>query len=111
MIDKNPIKTARRLTRRKEQKRCLLCGRTGVTIELDHTAGRNHDALLKGPLCVSCHATATELRRRADADMQFQHNPIRRVKCALKATAVFLHMLADALRRWAELLIHSDEEE
>ena len=104
MIDKTPIQTARRLTRRKEQNRCLLCGRTGVVIELDHTAGQNHDDFLKAPLCVACHGAVTEFRRRADADMRGQPNSVERVRCALKSTAVFLHMLADALRRWADWL-------
>jgi hypothetical protein len=104
VIDETPIKTARRLSRREEQKRCLLCGRTGVLIELDHTAGQNHDDFLKGPLCQPCHAAVTEFRRRADADMRRQPDSRKRVQCALKATAVFLHMLADALRRWADWL-------
>jgi hypothetical protein len=104
MIDENPIRTARRLSRRHEQERCLLCGRTGVLIELDHTAGQNHDAFLKGPLCRACHAAVTEFRLRAGADMRRQQNSIKRVGYSLKATAVFLHMLADAVRRWAESL-------
>jgi hypothetical protein len=111
VIDENPIRTARRQSRRHEQDRCLLCGRKGVLIEQDHTAGQNHDPLLKGPICRACHAAVTELRLRADADMRRQRNPIKRVKCALKATAVFLHMLADAVRRWAELLNQSDKED
>jgi hypothetical protein len=77
MIDTNPIKTARRLTRRKEQNRCLLCGRTGLVIELDHTAGQNHDDFLKAPLCVACHGAVTEFRRRADADMRSQPNSVK----------------------------------
>ena len=104
MMDEKPIETARRNTRRFEQGRCLLCGRTGVLIELDHTAGQNHDEFLKAPLCIPCHAMVTEFRRRADADMRRQPNSSEKVKCALKATAVFLHMLADALTRWADWL-------
>lgn len=104
MMDEKPIETARRTTRRLEQGRCLLCGRTGVLIELDHTAGQNHDEFLKAPLCIPCHAMVTELRRRADADMRRQPNSSKRVKYALKATAVFLHMLADALTRWGDWL-------
>ena len=104
MMDEKPIETARRTTRRLEQGRCLLCGRTGVLIELDHTAGQNHDEFLKAPLCIPCHAMVTEFRRRADADMRRQPNSSKRVKYALKATAVFLHMLADALTRWADWL-------
>jgi len=104
MIDETPIKTARRNTRRLEQGRCLLCGRTGVLIELDHTAGQHHDEFLKAPLCIPCHAMITEFRRRADADMRIQPSSVRQVKCALKATAVFLRALAEAMFRWAELI-------
>ena len=102
MIDDNPIQTARRVARRKEQQRCLLCGRTGVLIELDHSAGHNHDPDLKGPLCQTCHAWVTEWRRRAGADMSFQSDPVKRVRAALRATAVFLHALAEAMRKWAD---------
>jgi hypothetical protein len=104
MIDENPIRTARRLSRREEQQRCLLCGRTGVLIELDHTAGESHDPDLKGPLCQTCHAWITEWRRRAGADMSCESKPEKRVKAALKATAVFLDALAEAMRRWADWL-------
>ncbi len=104
MIDENPIKTARRLARRQDQQRCLLCGRKGVLIQLDHSAGQNHDDFLKAPLCVPCHAMVTEFRRRADADPRNQQRSVMRVKYALKSTAVFLSMLADAMFRWAELL-------
>lgn len=104
MMDEKPIETARRNTRRLAQGRCLLCGRTGVLIELDHTAGQNHDEFLKAPLCIPCHAMLTEFRRRADADMRRAPNSVLSVKCALKATAVFLRMLADAMFRWAELI-------
>ena len=104
MIDVKPIETARRTTRRLEQGRCLLCGCICVLIELDHTAGQNHDDLLTAPLCLPCHGMVTEFRRRADADMRRQPNSRKRVKCALKATAVFLHMLGDAMLRWADLL-------
>jgi hypothetical protein len=103
MIDENPIETARRTTRRLEQGRCLLCGRTGA-IEKDHSAGQNHDDFLKAPLCIPCHAMVTEFRRRAGADMKRQHDSIQRVKHALKATAVFLSMLANAMVRWSDWL-------
>jgi hypothetical protein len=73
-------------------------------IELDHTAGQNHDEFLTAPLCLACHAMVTEFRRRADAEMRRQPTSRMRVKCALKATAVFLRMLADAMYRWAELI-------
>ena len=82
----------------------MLCGRTGVLIEIEHAAGQNHDPFLTGPVCQPCHGLVTELRRRAGADMKKQENPVKRVKYALKAVAVFLHALADALRRWADLL-------
>jgi hypothetical protein len=111
MIDENPIETARRSHRRSEQGCCLLCGRTGVLIELDHTAGRRHDDFLKGPLCSPCHAMVTEYRRRAGADMRYTPDSVERVRRALKATAVFLRLLAEALWRWAESLRGSDSKE
>ena len=104
MMNEKPIETARRNMRRLDQGRCLLCGRTGILIEQDHTAGQNHDEFLKAPLCIPCHAMVTEFRRRADAEMRRAPNSVQRVKCALKATAVFLRTLADAMYRWAELI-------
>lgn len=103
MIDENPINTARRRSRRADQNRCLLCGRN-IGIEQHHIAGKNHDPPLTAPLCQACHALATENLRRADVDMRHDANAIQRVRKALKATAVFLRMLADALWRWAESL-------
>ena len=106
MIDEESLKTARRLSRRKEQNRCLLCGRT-VRIEQHHPAGRNHDPPFTAPLCQACHALATENLRRAGVDMRFVTDPIERVRKALKATAVFLEMLVEAQLRWAESLNRS----
>ncbi len=103
MIDETPIKTARRLSRRADQLRCLQCGRK-TSLEQHHVAGRNQDAELVAPLCEACHAQATENLRRADIDMRYEPNSAERVRKALKATAVFLHMLAEALWRWAEWL-------
>jgi hypothetical protein len=103
MIEQTPIQTARRVARRAGQNRCLQCGRkTGI--EQHHVAGRNHDPELTAPLCLGCHAQATENLRRADVDMRRAPNSEERVRRALKATAVFLWMLAEALWRWAESL-------
>ena len=105
MIDEKPIETARRNTRRLEQGRCLLCGRTGILIELDHTAGQNHDEFLKAPLCIPCHAMVTEFRRRADADMRTSIQILFSKSNALsKQQRCFLRALADAMFRWAELI-------
>jgi hypothetical protein len=105
VIDEKPIETARRKNRRSEQGLCLLGGRTAVPIEMDHTAGQNHDEFLTAPLCVPCHSMVTEFRCRAGSDMRRQPDSKLSVKCALKATAVFLRMLADSMYRWAELLV------
>lgn len=103
MMDQAPIDTARRLQRRTEQNRCLQCGRK-TTIEKHHVAGRNHDPELVAPLCQACHAQITESLRRAQVDMRYEANSIARIEKALRATAVFLRMLAEALWRWAESL-------
>jgi 5-methylcytosine-specific restriction endonuclease McrA len=103
-MDVSPIRTARRNSRRLEKGQCLFCRDCGGPIEGDHVAGRNHDAHLIAPLCRRCHDAATENRRRAGAEMKRQPTSSKRVKYALEATAVFLHMLADAMRKWAEWL-------
>ena len=107
-MQKNPLNTARRLSRRAEQNRCALCGRR-VRIEQHHVAGKNHDPPLTAPLCPACHALVTENLRRSDVDMRYEPNSVERVAKALKGTAVFLRMLAEALWRWAESLGSSNE--
>jgi hypothetical protein len=106
MKNEIPIETARRLSRRAELGRCLVCGRK-VQIEKHHVAGRNHDPELNAPLCVACHARVTEDLRRGDVDMRYTRDSVERVRIALKATAVFMRMLAEALWRWAECLRES----
>lgn len=103
MRDEKPIRTAQRIARRQDQDRCLLCGRN-TPVERHHIVGKNHDPPLIAPLCPACHALATENLRQANVDMRYEPNSIERVKKSLKATAVFLQMLADALWRWVDLL-------
>jgi hypothetical protein len=103
MIDENPIRTARRLTRRGEQDRCLLCGREKC-VQQHHIIGQNHDSELTTPACQGCHDVAHENLRRADVDLRRAPNSIERVKRAHKGLAVFLRMLADALERWNDWL-------
>jgi len=104
MMGQTPINTARRLQRRKEQQRCLQCGRR-IGIEQHHVAGRAHDPKFTTSLCEACHALATENLRRADVEMSWTPSSIERVRRALQATAVFLRMLSDAMWRWSELLV------
>jgi hypothetical protein len=108
MRDENPIQTARRVSRRTEQGRCSICGRKSRT-EDHHVAGRNHDSELIAPLCQACHAQATENLRRGNVDMRSTSDSVERVRRALRATAVFLWMLAEALWRWAESLNRSSK--
>jgi hypothetical protein len=106
MNNEIPIQTARRLARRTEQDRCAICGRK-IQIEKHHVAGRNHDPDLTAPLCQACHAQATENLRQGDVDMRYTPDSRERVRRALKATSVFMRMLAEALWRWAECLRES----
>ena len=107
MMNEKPIETARRKNRRFEQGRCLICGRKHH-IQEHHVAARAHDAELTAPLCIACHDQVTENLRCADVDMRYTRDRVERVRRALRATAVFLRMLAEALCRWAESLIESD---
>jgi len=108
MRDENPIQTARRISRRTELGRCSICGRKALT-EDHHVAGRNHDAKLTAPLCRAHHDQVTEDLRKADVDMRYTTHSVERVRRSLKATAVFLWMLAEALWRWAESLNRSSK--
>lgn len=107
MMNENPIRTARRISRRAELNRCLLCGRE-KRIEQHHVAGQNHDSEFTTPLCQVCHAQATENLRRADIDMRCAPESGERLRRALRATAVFLRMLAEALWHWAESFTNTE---
>ena len=107
MTDQIPIETARRVARRAERGCCVICGREAI--EAHHVAGRRHDEALTAPLCQACHALATESLRRADVDMRHTKSSIERIRRSLKATAVFMRILAEALWRWAELLPRSQK--
>jgi hypothetical protein len=108
MIDRVPIETARRRWRRREQHRCLQCGRK-AGVEKHHVAGNNHDADLTAPLCKTCHARITEDLRQAGVDMRYTPGSVERVRRALRGTAVFLWMLAEAMWRWADSLKRSSK--
>jgi hypothetical protein len=78
---------------------------------MHHPAGRRHDVEFEVPLCQACHSQHTEMLRRAEVDMSYKRNAVERVRQALKGTAVFLVLLAEALRRWAESLTQSEEKD
>ena len=103
MIDENPLMTARRLSRRKDQNRCLICGRR-IGIAQHHVAGKNHDPPFTTPLCQGHHDLTHENLQKAGVDLRHEKNKVERVRKALRATSVFLSMLAEALWRWAESL-------
>lgn len=105
MRDQQPIRTARRKVRRDERKReglattpCVLC------IQWHHSAGKNHDPLLKVPLCEMHHREIHEQMLRAGISLRYEADPIARVATALRASAVYSRAQADAMDRWADLL-------
>ena len=100
-MNAQPVRAALRKFHRSKRpptKCCWFC------IEVDHTAGRNHDSDLVFNLCEYHHRLVTQKRMDAGAEMQFQANPVKRALFALKATAVFLRELANAMERWVALL-------
>jgi hypothetical protein len=108
-MDETPIQTARRLWRRAEKNFCLQCGRK-IRTEKHHVAGRRHDPEFTASLCRACHAQATEMLQRGNVDMRRTPDSVERVRRALKATAIFLQMLGEALWRWAEALEGSSKQ-
>ena len=97
----HPLRAEHRRNKRVSDppKLCIFC------LEVEHTAGANHDFLLTFPdICQKHHDQVTEARRDADISMFFERNRVKRVALALKSVSVFLRHLADAMWRWARLL-------
>lgn len=127
MIDKDPVKTARRHMRRLEKFRtdkdvpCVRCGYgqpnipksvewlsdRGFTLpptEWHHPVGKAHDPGLIVPLCRNCHYEATEGLLQAGVSMQPTDNTVDQHATCLEGLASFFELLTIALRRWADNL-------
>jgi hypothetical protein len=105
MRDRQPIRTARRRVNRDERERqglatppCVLC------IQQHHTAGQNHDSLLKAPLCEMHHRDIHEEMNKAGVTLRKKRDRRTRVAMALRGMAVYTRKEADALERMADLL-------
>ena len=111
------LRQAKRAVRIPEGSCCLLCLLSDPVclvevdrtfLELHHIVGRIHDGQLTVWLCRNCHALATEGLLAAGASMRREPDPSKRVALMLRALAVFLKMLAEAVQRWAALLEEGD---
>ena|SRR5438270_14099927 len=95
----HPLRTARRKEKRRtDPPKARRDTRSGL--EWEHAAGFFHDQHLVAPVCLLCQDLVTEHRRDADVSMNFEPNRLRRYGRKLKALAVFLRMLSDAVWRW-----------
>src|SRR5580704_12892412 len=113
-MDRNPVKTAVRGTRRKRrlgdgEHVCLLCGYstppalipvTKKFLEDHHIVGWQRDSELISVLCRNCHALACEGLLQENINMQRETNSNALVASMLDALAVFLETLVAAVRRW-----------
>jgi hypothetical protein len=75
-----------------------------LILEEDHTASRQHDLDLVAPVSRKAHQRLERNRNAARIERAKQSNSTRRVMWALRSTAVFLELLAEALWRWSEEL-------
>lgn len=73
-------------------------------IEVEHTAGRNHDRNLVAPVSVKEHRRLTRNREAAGVNMRYEPNHNKRVALALKSLSVFLELLSESVWKWAEWL-------
>jgi hypothetical protein len=74
-------------------------------LQEDHVASRQHDQELVAPVSAKAHVRRLERNRdAASIKRKFQSNPRTRVMWALRSTAVFLELLAEAMWRWSDLL-------
>lgn len=108
MRDRKPIRTARRNVKRLERERlglavtpCLLC------IVMHHTAGQNHDSLLKAPLCEMHHLEIHEQMLREGVSLRYESDPVIRAEMALRGMATYGRAQADAMDRIADSLAES----
>jgi hypothetical protein len=106
----HPLRTARRkIKRQTEPPKPRRDTRSGL--EWEHAAGFFHDQHLVAPVCLLCQDLVTEHRRDADVSMNFEPNRLKRYGLKLKALAVFLRMLSDAVWRWGCTLVEMSEGE
>jgi hypothetical protein len=81
---------------RPPRKVCPFC------FEADHIGGRNHVAHLTVDECQLHHASLTEQRLAAGAEMQKQPHPIKSVEMALRSLAVTGRAIAWAVDKLSE---------
>ena len=112
MRDQRPIRTARRKVRQHERENLGLAVTPCVLyIQDHHSAGQNHDSLLKVPLCEMHHREMHERMLRAGVSLRFESSDVMRVTQALRATAVYDRARADAMDRWADSLESASKKE
>jgi hypothetical protein len=73
-------------------------------LEEDHVASRQHDSELVAPVSKLAHERVERNRWAAGIDRKRQSNPLKQVMWALRSTAVFLQLLAEAMWGWSNLL-------
>lgn len=81
-----------------------------LDLEEDHVASRQHDRELVAPVTRNAHVPRLERNRDAACiNRKYQSNSVKRVMWALRSTAVFLELLAEAMWRWSDSLERSLE--
>jgi len=75
-----------------------------LILEEDHTASRQHDLNLVAPVSRKAHQRLERNRNAAGIERAKQSRSTKRVMWALRSTAVFLELLAEAMWQWSNLL-------
>jgi hypothetical protein len=129
-MDRDPNQTALREARRVQRlgqsaEVCVICGEPvlkvvsktfaqthGIPrslIEQHHIVGRRRDSGFVVPLCLTHHWKATVGLLREGVDMVRERVPHILIAQCLRAVAMFLEMLAPAMRKWADILEEGQE--
>ena len=124
-MKENPVRNAARGAKQKrrvgETAACALCGfaepealqrvlkpklnrEARRVIEHHHVVGRAHDPSLTVPLCLNCHAKATEQVRCVGGSMRPAETFLERLVAVLRALGAFLAELGKRLLGWASKL-------
>ncbi len=80
-----------------------------LILEEDHVGSYQHDSELVAPVSRKAHQRLERNRNAARIERAKQSSSTKRVMWALRSTAVFLELLAEAMWKWSNLLDQSEE--
>jgi hypothetical protein len=115
---RNDVRKARHERRIGADGACVVCGESDrrrlITshrslLERHHLGGASNDPCLVVVVCRNCHAVLSEAQLDSGVDLgrAREHDPLEQLEGVLRGLADFFVLLAESLRRWADLVAAS----